>query len=49
METNKKIQFTKIRDDKSPVRANLNDAGIDFYIPNYSEEFLNSLNIFLAI
>lgn len=43
METNKKIQFTKIRDVKSPNRANLNDAGMDFYIPNYSEEFLNDL------
>ena len=43
METNKKIQFTKIRDVKAPNRANLNDAGMDFYIPNYSEEFLNDL------
>lgn len=43
METNKKIQFTKIRDVKSPNRANLNDAGMDFYIPNYSEDFLNDL------
>ena len=43
METNKKIQFTKIRDVKSPNRANLNDAGMDFYIPNYSEEFSNDL------
>lgn len=43
METNKKIQFTKIRDVKTPNRANLNDAGMDFYIPNYSEEFLNDL------
>ena len=37
METNRKIQFTKIRDVKSPNRANLNDAKINFYIPNYSE------------
>lgn len=43
METNKKIQFTKIRDVKSPNRANLNDAGMDFYIPKYSEKFLNDL------
>lgn len=43
METNRKIQFTKIRDVKTPNRANLNDAGMDFYIPNYSEEFLNDL------
>ena len=45
METNRKIQFTKIRDVKSPNRANLNDDGMDFYIPNYSEEFLNDLKI----
>ena len=43
METNRKIQFTKIRNVKSPNRANLNDAGMDFYIPNYSEKFLNDL------
>ena len=43
METNRKIQFTKIRDVKTPNRANLNDAGMDFYIPNYSEKFLNDL------
>ena len=43
METNRKIQFTKIRDVKSPNRANINDAGMDFYIPNYSENFLNDL------
>ena len=43
MEANRKIQFTKIRDVKTPNRANLNDAGMDFYIPNYSEEFLNDL------
>jgi len=43
METNRKIQFTKIRDVKTPNRANLNDAGMDFYIPTYSEKFLNDL------
>lgn len=34
---NNKIQFTKIRDVKSPSR-NEGDAGSDFYIPNYSAD-----------
>ena len=37
---NKKIEFTKIRDVKSPNRANKHDAGTDFFIPNYTPEFL---------
>lgn len=45
METNKKIQFTKIRDVKSPARANSHDAGTDFFIPNYSQQFLEDLII----
>jgi len=28
------MKFTKIRDVKSPTRANATDAGIDFFIPN---------------
>lgn len=28
------MKFTKIRDVKSPKRANSTDAGIDFFIPN---------------
>lgn len=40
---NNTIEFTKIRDVKSPVRANQNDAGIDFFIPNYSSQFLKDL------
>lgn len=28
-----RLRFTKVRDVKSPVRANPGDAGIDFYIP----------------
>lgn len=43
METNTKIQFTKIRNVKSPARANSHDAGTDFFIPEYSEEFLKDL------
>lgn len=36
---NTKIQFTKVRDVKSPNRANKHDAGTDFFIPNYTPEF----------
>lgn len=43
METNKRIEFTKIRDVKSPNRANSHDAGTDFYVPFYTEEFFNDL------
>ena len=39
----KRIQFTKIRDVKSPARANSNDAGMDFFIPYYNEQFLKDL------
>lgn len=40
---NKGIQFTKIRDVKSPSRANSHDAGTDFFIPNYSDQFVKDL------
>jgi dUTP pyrophosphatase len=40
---NNKVQFTKIRDVKSPRRANTNDAGMDFFIPNFSNEFFQDL------
>lgn len=37
------IIFTKIRDTKLPSVAYSSDAGIDLYIPNSSEEFLEDL------
>ena len=37
------VQFTKIRDVKSPNRAHSTDAGTDFFIPNYSKEFMDDL------
>lgn len=37
------VQFTKIRDVKSPNRAHATDAGTDWFIPNYSDEFLADL------
>ena len=39
---NNKIRFTKIRDVKSPSR-NYGDAGSDFYVPEYNEEFIKDL------
>lgn len=33
------IYFTKIREVKSPVRANSHDAGIDFFIPKMDNKF----------
>lgn len=39
----KTIEFTLIRDVIAPKRANSHDAGTDFYIPNFSEKFLDDL------
>jgi len=36
------IKFLKFRDVKSPQRQ-FGDAGIDFFIPNYSEEYVKDL------
>lgn len=38
-----KIKFLKVRDVKSPSRAYEYDAGIDFYVPEFTESFLNDL------
>ena len=32
------LEFTKIREVKSPNRANEGDAGLDFYIPQLSDQ-----------
>jgi len=37
------IKFLKVRDVKSPSRSNAYDAGIDFYIPELTEEFVKLL------
>ena len=42
---NPKIQFTKIRNVKTPQRAHPTDAGTDFFIPEYDKEFLQDLII----
>jgi len=39
----KDLIFTKTRNVKNPYRANPTDAGIDFFIPEYSEEFANEI------
>lgn len=36
---NMEVKFLKIRDVKSPVRGTDEAAGIDFYVPNDTEEF----------
>lgn len=38
-----KIKFLKVREVKSPTRANKYDAGIDFYVPEFTPEFLKDL------
>lgn len=37
------LEFTKIREVKSPNRANEGDAGLDFYIPKLSEKDLRDM------
>ena len=37
------IKFLKVRDVKSPSRANKYDAGIDFYVPELTDEFVKIL------
>jgi dUTPase len=37
------IKFLKTRDVKTPTRANKYDAGIDFYIPEFTPEFIQLL------
>lgn len=39
----RRIQFTKIRDVKSPNRANAHDAGTDFFIPEWTDSFYKDL------
>jgi dUTP pyrophosphatase len=35
------MKFAKIRDVKTPSRGTDKSAGIDFFVPNYSEEYLS--------
>ena len=39
------MQFTKTKEVKSPKRANNNDAGIDFFIPEMSVKDLEHINL----
>jgi len=38
-----KIKFLKVREVKSPTRANKHDAGIDFFVPEFTVDFVNDL------
>jgi dUTPase len=44
MTKNTKIKFLKVRKVKSPSRANKWDAGIDFYVPELTREYLEAVN-----
>jgi len=37
------IKFLKTREVKSPSRANRFDAGIDFYVPEFTPEFIKAM------
>ena len=37
-------RFAKIRDVKSPKREHFTDAGIDFFVPEYSEDLMNKIS-----
>jgi len=39
------IQFTKVRNVKSPNRGTPQSAGIDFFVPEYDEKFINDLKL----
>jgi deoxyuridine 5'-triphosphate nucleotidohydrolase len=39
------LNYTRTRSVKEPTRANKNDAGIDFYVPNFTPDFINDLKI----
>jgi len=38
-----KIKFLKVRDVKCPERGHKHDAGIDFFVPEFTEDFLKDL------
>lgn len=37
------IRYLKIREVKGPQRAHLHDAGVDFYLPELNEQFVQDL------
>ena len=38
-----KLSYSKVLDVKSPARANPGDAGIDFFVPEYNQDFFDQL------
>lgn len=39
------LLFTRVRDVKSPNRANYGDAGIDFYVPKLTKEDIEAIHV----
>ena len=37
------LKFAKVRDVKSPVRGHRTDAGIDFFMPMFTDDFIRAL------
>lgn len=37
------VYYTKLRDVKDPIRGTVKSSGIDFFIPNYSIDFVDKL------
>jgi dUTP pyrophosphatase len=46
------MKIAKVRNVKTPARANKDDAGIDFFVPEFDEKFIKDLrekNLYLSI
>jgi len=39
------MYFTKVRDVQSPLRAHDTDAGMDFYVPKFSDDFIRDFEV----
>jgi deoxyuridine 5'-triphosphate nucleotidohydrolase len=37
------IKFTRVREVKLPIRGHKTDAGIDFFVPSFTDEFVDDL------
>lgn len=38
-----KLRISKVRDVKTPTRGTVLSAGIDFYVPEYNQEFIDAM------
>ena len=43
MSYNNRVQFTRVRNVAIPRRANRHDAGTDFFVPFYEQQFLEDM------